>query len=201
MLSYLPNYFRRKSSFLLLCLFTQAPVASASDVARFAYVANPYDYTISSYILDEDGVMFPNGMAYTKDKFPATLIVHPNKKFIFAASRTTDTAPIFEIDPRTGRLKETPHSRFNTRLRSPFSYGFHPSGKFLYVAGRGGGVGGYQVDEKTGAMSHVSGSPFKAGERTRCLTSENRALTTGLVGNPQALGPVVCSGFSRQAIR
>ena len=114
--------------------------------------------------------MFPNGMVYTKDKFPATLIIHPSKKFIYSASRTVDSAPIFEIDPVSGRLSETQYSRFDTRLRSPFSYGFHPNGKFLYVAGRGGGVGGYEINEKTGAMSHVPGSPFKAGERTRNLT-------------------------------
>ncbi|WP_455218801.1 lactonase family protein, partial [Kaarinaea lacus] len=141
-----------------------------SDVPRFAYVANPYDYTISSYYLDENGVMFPNGMVYTKDKFPATLIIHPNGKFIYSASRTVDTAPIFKIDPKTGRLTETSGSRFNTKLRSPFSYGFHPSGKFLYVAGRGGGVAGFRVDDKTGDLDYVPGSPFKSGERTRCLT-------------------------------
>ena len=141
-----------------------------SDVPRFAYVANPYDYTISSFYLDESGTMFPNGMVFTKDKFPATLIIHPNGKFIYSASRTVDTAPIFKIDSKTGWLTETPGSRFNTKLRSPFSYGFHPSGKFLYVAGRGGGVAGFRVDEKTGDLSYVPGSPFKSGERTRCLT-------------------------------
>lgn len=163
--------FLRQSLLLTLFLFLiAAPSLNAAQFARFAYVVNPYDYTISSYYLNEDGMMFPNGMAFTKDKFPATLIIHPNKKYIYSASRTVDTAPIFEIDPVTGRLTESPYSRFDTRLRSPFSYGFHPNGKFLYVAGRGGGVGGYIVDDKTGAMSHVPSSPFKAGERTRNLT-------------------------------
>lgn len=161
----------RQKLFLAHFLFLLVvPALNAAQVARFAYVANPYDYTISSFYLDEDGVMFPNGMVFTKDKFPATLIIHPDNQFIYSASRTVDTAPIFAIDPRTGRLTETEFSRFDTRLRSPFSYGFHPNGKFLYVAGRGGGVGGYIVDSKTGAMKHIPGSPFKSGERTRSLT-------------------------------
>ena len=160
----------RKLLVAFLLLFVAATGSQAGQVARFAYVVNPYDYTISSYYLDEDGIMFPNGMVYTKDKFPATLIIHPNKQYIFTASRTVDTAPIFDVDPVTGRLSESRYSRFDTRLRSPFDYEFHPNGKFLYVAGRGGGVGGYIVDEKTGAMSHIVGSPFKAGERTRNLT-------------------------------
>lgn len=165
-----PKYFRQKKLLAFFLPFLLVTAVDAAQVARFAYVANPYDYTISSFYLDENGVMFPNGMVFTKDKFPATLIIHPNNRFVYSASRTVDTAPIFEIDSVTGRLSESPHSRFNTKLRSPFSYGFHPNGKFLYVAGRGGGVGGYIVDEKTGAMSHITGSPFKAGERTRCLT-------------------------------
>jgi 6-phosphogluconolactonase (cycloisomerase 2 family) len=165
-----PKSFRRKIIFVFFLSFLIVPALNAGQVARFAYVANPYDYTISSFYLDENGVMYPNGMVFTKDKFPATLIIHPNNRFIYSASRTVDTAPIFEIDSVTGRLTESPYSRFNTKLRSPFSYGFHPNGKFLYVAGRGGGVGGFIIDEKTGAMSHIAGSPFKSGERTRCLT-------------------------------
>ncbi len=145
-------------------------ISAIAGVPRFAYVANPYDYTISGFYLDEEGRMFPNGMVFTKDKFPATLIIHPNGKFIYSASRTVDTAPIYKIDPVTGWLSETTGSHFDTRLRSPFSYGFHPSGKFLYVAGRGGGIAGFHVNEQTGELGYVPGSPFKSGERTRCLT-------------------------------
>jgi len=161
---------RRKILLFFLLVLFLVPVSGISQIARFAYVINPYDYTIDSYYLDENGVMFPNGMVFTKDKFPATLIIHPNNRFLYTASRTVDTAPIFEIDPDSGRLTESPHSRFDTRLRSPFSYGFHPNGKFLYVAGRGGGIAGFVVDGKTGAMDYVPGSPFRSGERTRCLT-------------------------------
>jgi 6-phosphogluconolactonase (cycloisomerase 2 family) len=156
--------------YMLGAMLLVAVTGSHAGVPRFAYVANPYDYTISNFYLDEDGRMFPNGMVYTKDKYPATLIIHPNGKFLYSATRTVDTAPIYKIDPKTGWLSETPGSHFDTRLRSPFSYGFHPSGKFLYVAGRGGGVAGFHVNAETGELGYVPGSPFKSGERTRCLT-------------------------------
>lgn len=172
MKKFLKSYFLfiRKLLFISILSFVLASVVNAAQVARFAYVVNPYDYTISSFYLNKEGMMFPNGMVYTRDKFPATLIIHPNKKYLYSASRTIDTAPIYKIDPVSGRLSQSENSHFDTRLRSPFSYGFHPSGKFLYVAGRGGGVAGFKVDEKTGAMRHVKSSPFKAGERTRNLT-------------------------------
>jgi len=156
--------------YVLSFIIAVASIESIAGVPRFAYVANPYDYTISNFYLDEDGRMFPNGMVYTRDKFPATLIIHPNGKFLYSASRTVDTAPIYKIDPKTGWLAEAPGSHFDTRLRSPFSYGFHPSGKFLYIAGRGGGIAGFHVNEETGELGYVPGSPFKSGERTRCLT-------------------------------
>ncbi|NOZ54827.1 MAG: lactonase family protein [Gammaproteobacteria bacterium] len=145
-------------------------MGSSLAATRFAYVASPYDYTISSYLVDETGLMFPNGMVFTKDKYPSAIIVHPSGKFLYAASRTVDTVPIYKIDPVTGWLEETPESHFDSRLRSPFSYGFHPTGEFLYVAGRGGGVAGFRVNQNTGALNYVPGSPFKSGERTRSLS-------------------------------
>ena len=144
--------------------------ATTVAATRFAYVASPYDYTISSYLVDDSGLLFPNGMVYTKDKYPSTIITHPSGKFLYSASRTVDTVPIYKIDPVTGWLQETKESHFDSRLRSPFSYDFHPSGEYLYVAGRGGGVAGFKVDENTGALDYVPGSPFKAGERTRSLS-------------------------------
>lgn len=176
MLQHLPFHLARNAltAFLILVFGLvntfAADILSANKTPRFAYVANPYDYTISQYYINEEGVMFPNGMVYTEDKFPATLAIDPSGKYIYSASRTVDSAPIFKIDPVTGWLTETPESRFNTRLRSPFSYGFHPSGRFLYVAGRGGGVAAFTVDSKSGALDYVPNSPFKSGERTRCLT-------------------------------
>ena len=157
-------------SLALFGMATLLPAAQSGEVARFAYVANPYDYTLLQYIVTDDGRLLPNGMAFAKDKFPATVAVHPNNRFVYSVSRTNDLAPIFNIDPKTGRLTENPFSHFDTRLRSPVLYRFHPNNKFLYVAGRGGGVGGFSVNPDTGEMVAVPGSPFKSGERTRSLT-------------------------------
>ena len=95
-------YFR--SIFIFFALISSS--ALSAEGVRFAYVANPYDYTISEFYVDENGVMFPNGMVYTKDKYPSTLIIHPTGKFIYSASRTVDTAPIYQIDPVTGWLSQ-----------------------------------------------------------------------------------------------
>jgi len=141
----------------------------ADGVSRFAYIANPYDYTVTGYYVGDDGRLFPNGMAYTGDKFPATIAIHPSHKFLYAASRTKDTALIYRIDPVTGKLTETANSRFKMGVRSPFYFAFHPSGRFLYVAGRGGYISGYTVNPDTGALDYVPHAPYKSGERTRCL--------------------------------
>jgi len=141
----------------------------ASSVPRFAYIANPYDYTVSGYYINSDGLLIPNGTVFTGDKYPSTIAISPSKKFLYVASRTVDIAQIYRIDPVTGRLTETPESGFQLKVRSPFHFAMHPSGKFLYVAARGGSVGGYTVNPETGALGNVPHSPFAAGERTRNL--------------------------------
>ena len=97
------NFIKKIVPYYLLGLgFMMVVTGSQAGVPRFAYVANPYDYTISIFYLDQEGRMYPNGMMFTRDKFPATLIIHPNGKFLYSATRTSDTAPIYEINPKTG---------------------------------------------------------------------------------------------------
>jgi len=153
----------------LFCL-TYSLVSQADDnVTRFAYVANPFDYTLSQYTVDADGKLHANGYTYVADKFPALVTVHPNQKYLYTASRTIDTIRAYQIHPKSGALKEIEGSPFDSKLRSPFYGDFHPSGRFLYLAGRGGGIGAYRIDPKTGKVTDVPGQPFKSGERTRSL--------------------------------
>lgn len=144
-------------------------VQAAADISRFAFVTNAFDYSITHYRLDTEGRLHPNGMTYAVDKFPALLALHPSQKWIYTASRTVDSIRGFSIDAITGQLSEIVGSPFDSKLRSPFYADFHPSGRFFYLAGRGGGVGAYQVNPKTGAVTEVPGQPFKSGERTRSL--------------------------------
>ncbi|MFV2057879.1 MAG: beta-propeller fold lactonase family protein [Thiohalomonadales bacterium] len=155
--------------FLLGTLFISTSVFAQQKVSRFAYVANPFDYTLSQFTLDADGFLHANGYTYVADKFPALVSIHPSQKYLYTASRTVDTIRAYRIDPVSGTLTEIDGSPFDSKLRSPFYGDFHPSGKFFYLAGRGGGVGAYKIDLETGKVSDVDGQPFKSGERTRSL--------------------------------
>jgi 6-phosphogluconolactonase len=68
----------------------------------------------------------------------------------------------YRIDRSAGALKEIAGSPFAAG-DSPWSLAVDPSGKFVYVANRGGAVSGYKIDPSTGALRAIAGSPFAPG--------------------------------------
>lgn len=154
----------------LLFFVAQGHAGDFPSVARFAYVVNPYDYTISGYTVDDAGLLQPNGSVFTGSKYPAFVGVHPAGTFVYTASRTDDTIHIYRVDPVTGWLSRIPGSPVASGVRSPFSVAFHPSGKFMYMAARAGFVSAYVVDGQTGMLTLAPDGIVKAGERTRNLT-------------------------------
>jgi len=159
-----------KSFVMVLCLIPLATVAAtANRVNRCAFVANAYDYSINQYIVDESGDLLSHGQTFTVDKFPSFVIVHPNQKWAYVSSRTVDLLRSFKIDNQTCTLSELSSEGVDIKLRSPFRAVFHPTGNYLYVAGRGGALGAYAIDPKSGSLSLVPGQPFPTGERTRSV--------------------------------
>lgn len=153
----------------LISLVWHPLALAAANIGRFGFTTGAFDNAITHYRLDAEGRLFPNGMTYTVDKFTAPLALHPSQKWIYTVSRTAEKIHGFGIDVVTGQLAEITGSPFDAKLGSPFFADFHPSGRFLYLAGRNGGVGAYQIDSKTGAVTPVPGQPFRAGERARSL--------------------------------
>ena len=68
----------------------------------------------------------------------------------------------YSIDASTGILTEIAGSPFAAGS-IPFLMTADLSGKFLYVANKGGGVSAYTLDLATGSLTPISGSPFPAG--------------------------------------
>jgi len=152
-----------------LAMLAATADAVAQSVSRCAFVSNAYDQSITQYLLDPSGDLLNQGRSYSINKYPAFIVVHPNQRWAYVPSRTLDLLWRFDIDNRTCRLTAQSDEPLKIHLRSPFNATFHPSGKYLYVAGRAGAVGAYAVDLKTGKLSLVPGQPFPSGERTRSV--------------------------------
>src|SRR5258708_33429545 len=95
--------------------------------------------------------------------------------FASVANRGNDTIGAYVIDGVTGALTPVPGSPFpeNPTIRGefPWSVAVDPTGKFVYVANHyAANVRAFGIDQNTGALAHVPGSPFPAGGRPRALT-------------------------------
>jgi len=76
------------------------------------------------------------------------------------AVTNTPTSVAVSIDPSTGALAVLPASRSATDITPPFS--FAPGGTFGYVPGAAG-IDSYSIDNVTGVLSNLAGSPFGVG--------------------------------------
>jgi 6-phosphogluconolactonase len=90
----------------------------------------------------------------------------PKGKFLFVGSESSGYIWAFQIDKTTGALTEVAGSPFTAvGFSSADIIAVDASGKFLY-AGQGfpsSGVAGFSIDQTTGALTPLAGSPFNLG--------------------------------------
>jgi 6-phosphogluconolactonase len=135
---------------------------------RYAFGVNGEDFSLSTYRVEADGRLRHLGHRPI-DKAPSQVVLDPSGRFVLAVSNTSDNLMVFRLDPPSGGLQPVPGSPFATGTRSPFSIAFHPSGRFVYLGVRFGGVGAFRFDPHSGAISPIAGSPFPAQRRTRAV--------------------------------
>jgi 6-phosphogluconolactonase (cycloisomerase 2 family) len=137
---------------------------------RFAYVANRGDNTVSAYSIDGTtgaltpvrGSPFPQAPAGNLE-MPVSVAVDPAGKFVFVANYGYQSVRAYQIDQNTGALTPSPGSPFPAGI-NPQSVTVDLSGKFVYVANGyhngNGSVSAYSIDQSTGSLTPVPGSPF-----------------------------------------
>ena len=137
--------------------------------ARFAYVANRGDDTISAYAISGTGALTPvPGSPFLQDpavtgELPVSVAVDPAGKFVFVANYNYRTVRAYHIDQNTGALTQAPGSPFPAGT-NPQSVTVDLSGKFVYVANGyhngNGTVSAYTIDQTAGSLTPIPGSPF-----------------------------------------
>lgn len=94
-------------------------------------------------------------------------IVHPNGKFLFTANY--DSVSSYTINSTTGGLTFAPGSpsdTLNSQNVTPSEVVLDSTGNFLYAPdSASAGILAYTVNQSTGALSLVRGSPFAAGSQ------------------------------------
>ncbi|MEP6602044.1 MAG: beta-propeller fold lactonase family protein, partial [Nitrospirota bacterium] len=109
------------------------------------------------------------GSPFAAGATPSTVVVDPSGQFALAANSGSDNVSVYTINSATGALTVvhnpdplTPN--FFPAGTTPQTVTIHPSGSFVYVANAGSGnVTAYTLDQLSGVLTQVAGSPFTTG--------------------------------------
>src|SRR4051812_8337810 len=136
-------------------------MAPATQAARFAYVANSSDNSISIFSMDStSGQLSKIGQTPSGGVHPIFIKTDPTGKFLYVAHSASGNVSTFAIDRNSGSL---------TTIGSPAAAGsgsrsmtMDSKGKFLYVANEtSGDVSAFALDLASGTPS-ASGAAQKA---------------------------------------
>lgn len=162
-----PVLIRRSVLAALLLLPSLLP----AQTARFAYVSNAYDSTLSIYRVLQDGRLRPLGHVPLQ-RFPSSALAHPSGRFVFVATQTGMSIHVFEVNPRSGALKEIDGSPFDPGVVSPFWLDMDQAGEVLYIAGRNSNaMSAMTIDARTGALRLLKGAPYAGGFLPRAVAA------------------------------
>ncbi|HEY6924206.1 MAG TPA: beta-propeller fold lactonase family protein [Steroidobacteraceae bacterium] len=139
------------------------------DMGKFAYTANNQSNSVSQWRIDPaSGNLIPVGANIMIGNSPDAVSLAPNGKWAFIATNNGLKIYAFSIDPNTGALVAVPGSPFNNGQfvsghPNP-DIGVDPSSHYLYLASLNDGtVGGFAIDQTTGALTALPGAPYAAG--------------------------------------
>ena len=204
--------FKLRKAWLLNCaasvLLSAAPTILRAQTGAFVYVTNaggPGPGTVSAYSINHpSGILTPvQGSPFPAGTSPWSIVVDPEGRFAYVANRGDDTIGAYAIDGVTGALTPVPGSPFpeNPTIRGefPWSVAVDPTGKFVYVANYyAANVRAFGIDQNTGALAQVPGSPFPAGGIPRGLTVDPAGRFV-YVANGYRGSPGIVSAFTIDA--
>ena len=150
---------------------------------RFAYVANLDGDNVSAYAINSStgALREVAGSPFAAGVQPTSVAVDPSGQFVYVANScfsssicSEGTVSAYTINSSTGALRKVAGSPFPAGVQ-PTSVTVDPSGRFAYVANEcvpcsRGNVSAYTIDNSTGALHAVAGSPFAAADGPSSVT-------------------------------
>jgi 6-phosphogluconolactonase len=156
----------------------------------FAYITNVCDKSVSGFAINTSTgalALVPGSPFPTGPGGPSGIAIDPlNGGFVYVTNIDADTISAFSINASTGALTSVPGSPFKTG-HDPFGVAIAIKvqvdldsvvdpidvSSFAYVADYAAdGVSGFSVDDTTGALTPIKGSPFKAGTSPEAIAAD-----------------------------
>jgi 6-phosphogluconolactonase len=177
----------QNAAVVLVGLGLMSGAAQADPVPKFVLAVNYADDNVSVFRvqpLTGQLAQVPHSPFAIPGDVPWGITVSPNGKFVYVG--TFDSAKaicVFSLNERTGSL--TPVESYHV----PGKYGAYavtitPDGRFLYATITQG-IMGYRVDERTGALKLIDGSPWDVADQYFGIAIDPRSqYAYGIVWNP-----------------
>jgi 6-phosphogluconolactonase len=141
---------------------------AVSPNGKFLFFSNSTG-SITTFAIST-ATLTPNGIAVQDQNQPDHFAVDPSGNFLYVANHSDenegDQFSVFAIDQMSGALSAVAGSPFGFQGNSqPAGIAVHPNGNFLYsTLSNSGEVEGMAVARASGALSLISGSPWKTME-------------------------------------
>jgi 6-phosphogluconolactonase len=151
------------------------PLSVASDKGGYRLYVGDYDSgDVFAYFINRDNGYLTDvpGDPFPVDHSVTAVAVHPSGKLIFATrdeEASGDGVAVFQLQSN-GSLVQAPGSPYDTQW-GPQALVVDPSGKYLYVADDSGYIDAFSIDETSGALTPLAGSPFTIPLASNCTDS------------------------------
>jgi 6-phosphogluconolactonase (cycloisomerase 2 family) len=148
---------------------TSVTVTCVTSAGKFAYVADNAGGLVYAYTIDPStGALTQVGSPSAAGTGPSVVALAPNGKFAFTASNNGTVIYAWTINQTTGALTAVPGSPFTiagfVNGTQYADIAVDSQSAHLYIASAGDGeVAGFAIDQSTGALTPLAGSPYPAG--------------------------------------
>jgi 6-phosphogluconolactonase len=144
-------------------------------IGQFAYVANNGSDDVSGFKIDPvTGTLTAiPGSPVAAGSAPAIVSLTPDGRFAYVATDLGTKIAAYAVDQVSGALTPIAGSPFTTAFVQGQQFpgiSVDPSSKFLYITSMNDSqVAGFAINNATGALTSVPGSPFAAGSQVSGL--------------------------------
>jgi 6-phosphogluconolactonase (cycloisomerase 2 family) len=152
---------------------------SVSPDGKFLFVPQYETGRVSVYAVNADGTLTAvAGSPVRAGNAPTRAVADPQDRFLFvlnsgAYNGGPANVQAFTLDQKTGAISEVPNSTFTVYQIGEIRV--DAKGKFLY--GVGGQTMVWSIDQTTGALTPVNGSPFKIAAADAIILPQTTAGT------------------------
>jgi 6-phosphogluconolactonase len=146
---------KKAAAGLLVCASMAIWVSCGTTASRYVYAAIPASNEIVAFREDPNAGVLTQlvGSPITAGTGVESLVLHPSKKFMYAANSGSNNISLFTLST-TGSITEvTPRINAGT---SPTVLAIDPAGAFLYAGNSGSSdISVFSIDSSTGALTPV----------------------------------------------